>query len=177
MSRLDSAFSTVVTALSNPLIAAGVLVGTVVLGAAGLLAARRWGWRPVPSVLAGISLGVVLGVTMSRTRPDWMHVYAVEGPFCHLTGFSMVGGSELMNVLLFMPLAFFAVLATRRPLPVAVAAVGLSVLIELVQSWTERGVCETRDLLNNSVGAVVAVGVAALLRSLTDDRVSPGRTR
>ena len=175
MGRLDSAFSTVMSTLANPLIAAGVLVGMVVLGVAGLLAARRWGWRPVPSVLAGISLGVVVGVTLSRTPPDWMRVYAVDGPFCHLSGFSLNGSNELLNVLLFMPLAFFAVLATRRALPVAVLAVGLSVLIELVQSLTNRGVCETQDLLNNTVGVVVAAGAAALLVPLTSDRVSPGR--
>ncbi|GAA4864165.1 VanZ family protein [Saccharopolyspora cebuensis] len=166
MLSLESVFSTVENTLSNPLILVGMLVGVVLLGAAGLVAARRWGWRPVPSVLAGMSLGAVLGVTLSRTRPDYASmpgVRVIEEPFCQLNGFSMMGGNELWNVLLFVPLVFFAVLATRRPLPVLASAIGLGVVIELVQQIANRGVCETQDLLNNVVGAVVAAAVAALL--------------
>lgn len=57
---VNSVFWSVVGALSNPLILIGTLVGLALLSTAGLMAARRWGWRPVPSVLAGASLGVVL---------------------------------------------------------------------------------------------------------------------
>ncbi len=47
------------SALANPLIASGVVVGAVSLFA-GRYAARRFGWQPVPSVLTGLFLGVVL---------------------------------------------------------------------------------------------------------------------
>ncbi|SDG03912.1 VanZ like family protein [Lentzea fradiae] len=144
-------------ALSNPLIAAGVVLGAVALGAGGWFAAVRCGWRPVPSVLAGISLGVVLGVTFSRTLPDW----AGRDQFCQLNGFSLNGSAELLNALLFVPLVFCAVLATRRPLAVAVSGVALSAVIEIVQPLTRRGLCETQDFLNNSAGAVVAAALAA----------------
>ncbi|MCA1188746.1 MULTISPECIES: VanZ family protein [unclassified Saccharopolyspora] len=98
-------------------------------------------------------------------------VRVVEEPFCQLNGFSMAGGNELSNVLLFVPLVFFAVLATRKPLVVLVSAIGLSAAIELLQVATNRGVCETQDFLNNSVGAAVAAAVAATLISRF-----PGRT-
>lgn len=171
---VNSVLWSVVGALSNPLILAGTLVGLPLLGTAGLVAARRWGWRPVPAVLAGASLGVVLGATLSRTRPDYASmpgVRVIEEPFCQLNGFSMTGANELSNVLLLVPLVFFAILATRKPLVVLVSAIGLSVVIELLQVVTNRGVCETQDFLNNSVGAAVAAAVAATLISRF-----PGRT-
>ncbi|GGP81407.1 VanZ family protein [Saccharothrix coeruleofusca] len=143
--------------LSNPLIGGGVVVGGVALGFGGRLAARRTGWRPVPSVLAGIWLGVVLGATFSRTLPDW----AGRDQFCQLNGFAVNGGIELLNGLLFVPLVFCAVLATRRPLAVLGSAIALSAAIEIVQPLTRRGLCETQDFLNNSAGAVVAAALAA----------------
>ncbi len=151
------AFGTVFSTLSNPLVAGGVVVGAVALGVGGWFTARRFWWRPVPSVLAGISLGVVLGVTFSRTLPDW----AGRDAFCHINAFSLRGDAELLNALLFVPLVFCAVLATRRPLAVLVSAVALSAAIEVVQPLTRRGLCETQDFLNNSAGAVVAAVLAA----------------
>jgi hypothetical protein len=156
----------VLRALSNPLIAVGVVVGIIVLGPAGWFAARRYRWRPVPSVLAGISLGVVLGVTFSRTLPDW----AGRDGFCHINAFSLTGSSELLNAVLFVPLVFFAVLATRRPLPVLVSAIALSAAIEVVQQLTRRGLCETQDFLNNSAGAVVATAAAAAVVAVVQRR-------
>jgi hypothetical protein len=151
------AFGEVFHALSNPLIAGGVVAGGVALGFGGRLAARRAGWRPVPSMLAGISLGIVLGVTFSRTLPDW----AGRDQFCQINGFSLHGSAELLNALLFVPLVFCAVLATRRPVAVPVSAVALSAVIEVVQPLTRRGLCETQDFLNNSAGAVAAAVLAA----------------
>lgn len=151
------AFLAAFRALSNPLIAAGVVAGGLALGYGGRLAARRAGWRPVPSVLAGISLGVVLGVTFSRTLPDW----AGRDQFCRLNAFSLHGSAELLNALLFVPLVFCAVLATHRPVPVLVSAIALSATIEFVQPLTRRGLCETQDFFNNSAGAVVAALLAA----------------
>lgn len=58
-------------------------------------------------------------MTFSRTLPDW----AGRDGFCHVNGFSLHGSAELLNDLLFMPLVFFAVLATRRPVAVLVSAV------------------------------------------------------
>ncbi|ANZ41555.1 hypothetical protein BBK82_42005 [Lentzea guizhouensis] len=157
LDKVGWAVGAVLGALSNPLIAGGVVAGAVVLGTGGWFAARRFWWRPVPSVLAGISLGVVLGVTFSRTLPDW----AGRDEFCQLNGFSLHGSAELLNAMLFVPLVFFAVLATRRPLAVLGLAIALSAVVEVLQPLTRRGLCETQDFLNNSAGAVVAAVVAA----------------
>jgi hypothetical protein len=172
---LSVLLATVANLLATPLVAAGVLLGTVSLGLGALLAARRWRWRPVPAVLAGASLGVVLGVTLSRRRSDFDPTSGITGldePVCLLNGFSVDGGNELLNVLLFVPLVFFAAFATRRPVSVLGAGVGLSALIELVQTMTARGVCETQDLLNNAVGALVAAVAAAGLLALGNSPTS-----
>ncbi|USX54900.1 VanZ family protein [Lentzea sp. HUAS12] len=159
MLNVSSVVGEIGRALENPLIAGGLLVGAVVLGLGAGFAARRFGWRPVPAVFAGIFLGVVLGVTLSRAVPDWAQWPGHE--FCHVNGFSLNGSGELLNALLFVPLVWCAVLATRRPLAVAVSAVALSASIEVVQPLIGRGLCETQDFLNNSAGAVVAAVAAA----------------
>jgi hypothetical protein len=144
--------------LSDPLTAGGVVVGAVALGTGAWFAARRFGWRPVPSVFAGIFLGLVLALTFSRSQPGWA---LVGTQFCLLNGFSLHGVSELFNALVFVPLVWYTALATRRPLAVLVSAVALSAAIEVLQPLVGRGLCETQDLFNNSAGAVVAAALAA----------------
>jgi glycopeptide antibiotics resistance protein len=78
--------------------------------------------------------------------------------------------SELFNALLFVPLVWCAVLATRRPLAVLVSAVASSAVIEVLQPLVGRGLCETQDLFNNSAGAVVAAALAAAYVALRDRR-------
>ncbi|GAA2691460.1 MULTISPECIES: VanZ family protein [Actinosynnema] len=150
--------------LDTPSMLVGVVVGPVLLGAAGWWAARRWGWRRVPGALAGLGVGLVLGVTLSRQVPEWASIYSgsPHAEFCTVRGFSFDLGNEMLNVLLLAPAAFFAVLATGATWRVLGAAVGLSAVIELVQPLTERGVCETQDLLNNSLGAAIAVVLGAV---------------
>ncbi|WP_051768937.1 VanZ family protein [Lentzea albidocapillata] len=166
LDQVGWAFEAVLAALANPLIAGGVVVGAGALGWGAWRVARSYRWRPVPSVLAGISLGVVLGVTFSRTLPAWASEPGQE--LCHLSGFSLHGSNELLNALLFVPLVFCAVLATRRPLAVLGSAVALSAAIEIVQPLTGRGLCETQDFFNNSAGAVVAAALAAGVVALRD---------
>ncbi|ACU37131.1 VanZ family protein [Actinosynnema mirum] len=151
--------------LRTPSMAVGIVVGPVLLAAIGWWVARRWGWRRAPGALAGLGVGLVLGVTLSRQVPEWASIYSgsEHAEFCTVRGFSFDLGNEMLNVLLFAPAAFFAVLATGAAWQVLGAAIGLSAVIELVQPLTERGICETQDLLNNSLGAAIAVGLGALV--------------
>lgn len=165
LDQVGWALDAIVFVFSDPLTAGGAVVGATVLGASAWFVARRFGWQPVLSVFAGIFLGVVLALTFSRSQPGWA---LVGTQFCLLNGFSLHGVSELFNALLFVPLAWCAVLATRRPLAVLVSAVALSALIELLQPIVGRGMCETQDLFNNSAGAVVAAALAAGYVALRD---------
>ena len=165
LDQVGWALDAIVFVFSDPLTAGGAVVGATVLGASAWFVARRFGWQPVLSVFAGIFLGVVLALTFSRSQPGWA---LVGTQFCLLNGFSLHGVSELFNALLFVPLVWCAVLATRRPLAVLVSAVALSALIELLQPIVGRGMCETQDLFNNSAGAVVAAALAAGYVALRD---------
>ncbi|WP_199444397.1 VanZ family protein [Umezawaea beigongshangensis] len=159
--------------LSDPLIAGGVCVGSAALGLTARLAARRFGWRPVPAVLAGLFLGLVLGVTFSRTTSNHTAqpgVTQVDQGFCYVDGFSLHGANELLNAVLFMPLVLCAVAATHRPVAVFGAAAALSAVIELGQPLLNRGLCETQDFLNNTAGSLIATGVVAGLLALRKRR-------
>lgn len=175
MTGLESLLAVASSVLRNPLILAGIVVGVVVAGVAGWWAAGRFGWRRGPSLGAGVSLGVALGVTMSRTLPDYAAMSGVvvaEAPFCQINGLSLQGANEVLNVLLFMPAVVFGVLAVRRVWPVLVSAVALSAVIELVQPITGRGICETQDFLNNTLGAAVAAAAAGAVLVLRRSRVA-----
>ncbi|MGX7827413.1 VanZ family protein [Actinokineospora sp. 24-640] len=173
MVSLESLLAVASSVLRNPLILTGVMVGMVVAGAAGWWTAGRLGWRRGPSLAAGVSLGVALGVTMSRTVPNHssMAGVSVDQPLCHVNGLSLVGANEVLNVLLFMPLVVFGVLAVRRVWPVLGATVALIAAIELLQPITGRGICETQDFLNNTLGAAVAAAAAGAVLALRRSRV------
>ncbi|MFT7837801.1 VanZ family protein [Saccharothrix sp. BKS2] len=173
LEQIRWAIGAVLRFLSDPLIASGVCVGSAALGFTAWLTARRFGRRPVPAVLAGLFLGLVLGVTFSRTTSNHSGqpgVVELDRTFCHINGFSLHGTNELLNAVLFMPLVLCAVLATRRPLAVFGAAAALSALIELGQPLVDRGLCETQDFLNNTAGSLAAAGVAAGLLALRKRR-------
>lgn len=72
-------------------------------------------------------------------------------------------GERVGNILMFVPVTFFAVLLTRRPVVVAAAGIGLSAAIEVTQSVMHLGRdCVGYDWVNNAIGAVLGVLLGAL---------------
>lgn len=133
----------------------------VVLGCAG----AGWVARARPRALrwlTGLALVPVLGLTLAPDDRGRVHArcevaFALPSP----------GSVELLaNVALFVPVAVFALLLLRRPLPVVAAGSLLSAGIEGVQALaTGLGrSCTTNDWAMNTLGAVlgVVVGVAVL---------------
>ncbi len=88
----------------------------------------------------------------------------VSGTICTVQfDYPTFGRVELAaNVALFVPLAFFATLATRRPLLVVVAGSGLSAAIEALQALVPAigRACDTNDWLMNTIGTVIGVLLA-----------------
>lgn len=81
-------------------------------------------------------------------------------------------GERVGNVLMFVPLGFFAVLATRRPVAVAVLGVLAPCVIELGQVLIGGGRdCAANDWLNNVTGLLVGV-VAGVLAARLSSRAS-----
>ncbi len=71
----------------------------------------------------------------------------------------LVTEQGVLNAVLFVPLGFFGVLATRRAMPVVAAGVLGSMLIEVGQSLVPSmgGACDSGDVQMNSLGTVLGV--------------------
>ncbi|RKT52264.1 VanZ family protein [Saccharothrix australiensis] len=161
--------------LSRPGVVAAMLFGCVVLGALALALARWRGWRPLPATLAGCGLALALAVTLARPGVLDADVWTTEPVgTCIANDFSLTGSLERLNLVMLVPFAFFATLATRRPLVVAALSAAVSGTVEFVQVMTGLGVCEAQDFYNNTVGAVGGALVAWLITVVGGDRPGGG---
>ncbi|SDI64060.1 VanZ like family protein [Actinokineospora alba] len=147
--------------LNQPLVAAAMVAGCVVIGFVALVLARWRGWRRVPAVLAGFGLALALAVTLGRSGvldPD----IATLDPLrrCVENDFALASTKQRLNFYMLMPFAFFATLAIRRAWPVMIACAVLSAGIELTQALIAVGICDSQDFYNNTVGGLIAVVAA-----------------
>ena len=126
---------------SRPDVTVALLLGGLVLGALALLAAGLFRWGKIASVLAGASLALALSVTLVRPFRGGLRL---DDPLqaCVPGHFSVATGGALLNVVMLMPLGLFGVLATKRPLLVAIGCVSVSAGIEIAQAVFELGVCD-----------------------------------
>lgn len=142
-----------------------VLLGLTVL-VAGPIGVRISPGRKRLGVLFVLTLGAVLAatVTTGEFRPSW------HGMRSYLDGFAdpayVIGGfgssrEKIANLGLFLPLGFLAARLWPRPLAVLAALAALTFGIELWQALIGRG-GDAVDVLHNTVGALVGVGIARL---------------
>jgi len=122
-------------------------------------------------VLTAVSVVGILGLTMlgGSTASGSSNLIPGRTIVEELTGGTPLGVFNVVgNVAMFVPFGWLLVLAAaRRPLVLAVVAgVGLSVVIELVQSLIGR-VSDIDDVILNGTGAVVGACGALLLRAAT----------
>ncbi|GLZ78319.1 hypothetical protein Afil01_31260 [Actinorhabdospora filicis] len=75
----------------------------------------------------------------------------------------------IANVLLFVPLGFFLMMATRRPVPSLLVGIGSSLLIEMWQEVSARG-GSPGDVFINGAGGAIGVCVAWILWRLLRQR-------
>ncbi|WP_329218475.1 VanZ family protein [Streptomyces sp. NBC_01485] len=135
------------------------LVLAVVLTAPTALVARArdkpW---PLRTALAVYVAGL-LAVTLLPGDAGLEAWQCDTGAPTHL--FTSVG--SLLNIALFAPAGFLAVLLFRRPVTVAAAGAFLSAAVELMQSAASFGrSCSVSDLAANAVGAVAGALAGAL---------------
>ena len=70
------------------------------------------------------------------------------------------------NVIMFLPVGVLAGSIWRwKGLWVAT---GLSVLIEVLQLITARGLCEFDDVIHNCIGALIGIGIMMLVKDLVE---------
>ena len=113
--------------------------------------------RRTTGALTALAGAAALALTL---HPDT----SVRYSFCTVRFSAPTVGSVdgLANVFLLFPLAFFATVLTRRPIPVALAASGCSALIELTQALLPvlQRSCDTGDWETNTIGAVLGAALA-----------------
>ncbi|UJB45607.1 VanZ family protein [Streptomyces sp. A1-5] len=139
------------------------LVLAAVLGLAAAAVAKAKGGSVVLSLLCAGALAGVLVVTLLPGGGG-----TGQGAFCDtgLPGWAFLGSeSSRLNVALFVPISFLAVLLFRRPIVVLSGSLLLTGGIELVQAVGELGrACSYDDLKANALGGCLGVlfGVVAL---------------
>lgn len=125
-------------------------------------------WRPLLFFLFLTSLGLVLVVTLLRDPwagtcweclGHWQPEKVLEG---------RVGNDVLLNVVLFVPLAFFATLLWQAPWRTAGFALLLSAAIEVAQPLLGVGANDLMDLLANTSGALIGAGAGAVVLLVSD---------
>jgi hypothetical protein len=106
-----------------------------------------------------------LGIAGGAFRPEaWLTTATWTGGW---------PGELLANVILFIPVGWLA--ARTLPLPFAIAApLLLTVSIEFAQLFLPGRVSDPRDLVANSVGALLGIGLARLLARRPSESKSDG---
>ncbi|TQM81494.1 VanZ like protein [Saccharothrix saharensis] len=160
--------------LNQPETVAALFSGAVLLGAVGFVLARYRGWAALPAVLAGFGLALAVAATLARPGGTFTVVTTDPIGMCVGNEFSLTGSLQRLNLVMLVPFAFFATLATRRPWAVLGVSAAFSASVEFVQALTAIGVCEAQDFLNNTAGAFFAVLVGWLVTAAAG---SPRTTR
>jgi glycopeptide antibiotics resistance protein len=176
---------------TSPIALPALLVGVLFAVIAFLPLSRAFGWSPLWTLLALLSLAPILAFTLP---PDTSTVPAgADERLRHFFGLFLdsenvhrqidaVGSNNerMANLLLFVPAGFFATLATRRPVRVAIAGIAIPFLIETWQAISGVRVASAADWLHNCGGALIGVVAASVLLPLTRRHPRPSprvRTR
>lgn len=102
-----------------------------------------------------ISREVVIGNT-ANFCPFWS--YRVTGEMRN-----NVFAECALNILLFIPVGALSYLNTKRLITSFATGVVLSCMIEILQFFSHRGFCETDDVIHNTLGTVVGIGICKLV--------------
>jgi hypothetical protein len=146
----------------------------VFLGLVGLAAvfARRSGWKVWGTLLSAAAI-ITLTLVPAPGQPvdgpsfaslaDCIRVLPDPGEWWRAAISVERRGERVGNVLMFVPICFFAVLATRRPVWIAVLGVVAPVVIEVSQVFVGGGRdCAADDWVNNATGALLGVSAGVL---------------
>lgn len=152
----------------NPWLVPAFLALGLLLGCVMLYVARRRGLSKPLAVLLGWA---VAGELVATLYP--IHASAGASGTCWVNRdpfTPLLTQQGLMNVAMYIPLAFFAVALFRRPALIAASCIVLSAATELTQAVTANigRSCTSEDLVANSLGAAIGAATAVLVRKRTD---------
>jgi hypothetical protein len=173
LNRVDPEIDLTRTIMGQPGVLTAFVLFSALFGLGMWLLAQVLGWRRLPATLAAVGLALAVAVTLARSGGHLPEPGTNPVALCIRDRFSLQGGLQMLNFVMLMPFAFFATLATRKPVWMMAASALISGGIEITQAWTGLGVCQKQDFLNNTIGAVVAAGLAWVVLTLAsrDERV------
>lgn len=125
---------------------AGLLAGYIYIVLASLVLTRNTG-----------------AVYTHRFRPFWSYRLILQGSRICLW-------QDLLNIILFIPIGFL----TKITFPkwklrhVMLAGTATSVVLEILQYFLRKGLCETDDVINNTIGTLIGYGIVLIGTVLFD---------
>lgn len=128
-------------------------------------------------------LTVVLGATLLRGAGGGFHL-RLQMFASYKEAWVHASPSEwrnlVLNILMFVPMGIWLPImggCFRKFWCTYLAGFGFSLLIEMIQLVSGRGVAEADDILNNTLGAMIGFGLYALAVTLWKRRRYPGKWR
>ena len=119
--------------------------------------------KPIIGLLTGYSVLLLAETVLIRKSFSGQHFNPEL--FWSWRAWDVQQGQILTNVLMFVPVGVIAGRIWRwKGLWVAA---GLSIVIELLQLLTARGLCEFDDVLHNVLGAVIGIGIVILVEKVS----------
>lgn len=100
----------------------------------------------------------------SRWSPLWTYKAIAEGKHYLI-------GEILINIAMFIPIGILISLISKRVVwwNIVVIGVVLSLGIELLQLSMMRGLCETDDIIHNTIGCLIGFVITSYLIRIKDD--------
>lgn len=99
-----------------------------------------------------------LGHTECQLSPLWSY---------HVLNYTILS-QNVLNVILFIPLGFFGVLLFDKwqGMKTVGLGCGISMMIELTQLLTRRGVCNIDDVIHNTAGCIIGSGLLLAMQGM-----------
>ena len=124
------------------------------------MAAWRLWKRPSLGLLVGYAFLILAETVLIRKPFQGEHIKLEL--FWSWRAWNVQRGQIIANVIMFIPAGVLTGLLWKwRGLWVAS---GLSIVIELLQLLTARGLCEFDDFIHNMIGAVIGIGIVMVLK-------------
>lgn len=108
----------------------------------------------------------VLGITLIGRSVTGGCLYEIKPFWSYMTKGEVLNNyiaENIFNVLLFVPIGIIGGILSKRGRCVVISGLIFSIMIELAQLVTHRGFCETDDVIHNTLGTVVGVGICMLV--------------
>jgi hypothetical protein len=139
--------------------------------------ARRFASRPAVALLGMLSALLVALVTVANRGIDVSSDSLPQQLLWWTRGLDVPHGSDVLgwvfNVVLFIPVAFFATLLARRPSLVAGCLIAVSFAVETAQALFLTGRPDQLDVLANSIGSVIGAAAGGFVISYERSRNEP----